>query len=127
MFKIDNKTKQISITRGDIASIDFSPLNDEDGSEYVFQANDIVRFKVFERKESEKVYLVKDFKATANQTSIEISLTSEDTKIGELIDKPKKYWYEIELNPDTNPQTLIGYDDEGEKLFVLYPEGGDKE
>lgn len=126
MFKIDNKTKQISITRGDVALIDFSPLN-EDDNEYVFQANDVVRFKVFERKESEKVYLVKDFNATANQTSIEISLTSEDTKIGELIDKPKKYWYEIELNPDTNPQTLICYDDEGEKLFVLYPEGGDKE
>ena len=126
MFKIDNKTKQISVTRGDVALIDFSPLN-EDDNEYVFQANDVVRFKVFERKESEKVYLVKDFNATANQTSIEISLTSEDTKIGELIDKPKKYWYEIELNPDTNPQTLIGYDDEGEKLFVLFPEGGDKE
>lgn len=126
MFKIDDKTKQISITRGDVASIDFSPLNDEDGSEYVFKANDVVRFKVFERKETEMVYLVKDFKATENQTSIEISLTSEDTKIGELIDKPRKYWYEIELNPDTNPQTLIGYDDEGEKLFVLYPEGGDE-
>lgn len=126
MFKIDNKTKQISITRGDIALIDFSPLN-EDDNEYVFKANDVVRFKVFERKETEKVYLVKDFNATANQTSIEISLTSEDTKIGDLIDKPKKYWYEIELNPDTNPQTLICYDDEGEKLFVLYPEGGDKE
>lgn len=126
MFKIDNKTKQISITRGDVALINFSTLNG-DGSEYVFQANDVVRFKVFERKESKMVHLIKDFKAIENQTSIEISLTSEDTKIGELIDKPRKYWYEIELNPDTNPQTLIGYDDEGEKLFILYPEGGDKE
>ena len=45
--------------------------------------------------------------------------------IGEVINKPTNYWYEIELNPNTQPQTIIGYDEDGEKLFVLYPEGSD--
>ena len=35
---------------------------------------------------------------------------------------PTEYWYEIELN---NENTVIGYDNNGPKLFVLYPEGED--
>ena len=50
----------------------------------------------------------------------EIKLTSVETRIGDAFkDGSVTYWYEIELNGDT---TLIGYDDEGAKKFVLYPE-----
>lgn len=49
----------------------------------------------------------------------------DETKIGEYISKPKEYWYEIELNPETYPQTIIGYDEDGPKVLILYPEGGD--
>ena len=63
---------------------------------------------------------------TEETTTVNISLESDDTKIGNLVNKPTKYWYEIELNPDTTPQTIVGYDLDGEKIFMLYPEGDDK-
>jgi hypothetical protein len=50
-------------------------------------------------------------------------LSKEDTKIGKKVNKPVDYWYEVELNPDTYPQTIVGYDEDGAKIFKLYPEG----
>jgi hypothetical protein len=67
--------------------------------------------------------LQKDTKVTSASTKVSISLLSADTKIGEYINKPTDYWYEIELNPDTAPQTIVGYDEDGAKVFRLYPEG----
>ena len=58
---------------------------------------------------------------------MEVMLTSKETKFGELIHKPKDYWYEVELNPMTTPQTVIGYDEDGAKVFRLFPEGKDVE
>ena len=117
MFKINPTTKEISITRGDIGAIEFSIDN------YTFQVGDIVRFKVFKSKDCKCIELQKDIEIKEEIEKVEIPLTSEETKIGEIISKPKQYWYEIELNPNNNPQTIIGYDEEGEKIFTLYPEG----
>lgn len=124
MFKIDND-KTIHLTRGNIASIDVTANND-DGTNYIFQAGDVVRLNVFKNKDCGCIELQKDVTVEAETETVEVNLTGEDTRIGELINKPSKYWYEIELNPDTNPQTIIGYDIDGAKLFILYPEGGDK-
>lgn len=126
MFKINKTTKQINITRGDIGCIEVKAKN-EDGTDYTFQVGDIVRFKVFKKKDCGCVEIQKDVEVITAGTSVEINLTSTDTKIGEIINKPTDYWYEVELNPDTNPQTIICYDDEGEKIFKLFPEGNDKQ
>lgn len=126
MFKINSTSKQISITRGDIGAIEVK-ANNEDGSEYEFKVGDVVRLKVFERKDCSCVVLQKDVSVEEASTSVTINLKSEDTKIGELINKPTKYWYEIELNPETYCQTIICYDEDGEKVFMLYPEGDDKQ
>ena len=56
-----------------------------------------------------------------------ISLNKEDTTIGDIINTPIDYWYEVQLNPETNPQTIIGYDENGAKIFRLYPEGVEEE
>ena len=57
--------------------------------------------------------------------SIDINLTKEDTTLGELIDKPKKYVYDIALNED---DTVVGYKyEEGPRYFILYPEGSNDE
>jgi hypothetical protein len=80
---------------------------------------------VFEKKACNCVVLSKDFQAEAESQTVAITLTGQDTKIGEEISKPKDYWYEVELNPDTKPQTIVGYDEDGAKVFRLYPEGGD--
>jgi hypothetical protein len=55
-----------------------------------------------------------------------MALTKKDTTIGEIINKSREYWYEIELNPDTASQTIIGHDEDGAKKFVLYPEGSEQ-
>ena len=124
MFKI-NEDKSIYLTRGDIANISVSATT-SDGELYQFKQGDIVRFKVFKRRDCGCVELQKDFPATMGTTLVTIFLTGEDTKIGEVISKPTNYWYEVELNPDTNPQTLIGYDEDGEKIFRLFPEGSEQ-
>ncbi len=123
MFKI-NADKSIHITRGDIAVIEVTAKASEQ-LEYVFQEGEVVQIKVFEKKGCDCIVLLKQVKVEANANSVQVVLEREDTKIGGLIYKPKDYWYEIELNPDTAPQTIIGYDEEGAKLFRLYPEGKD--
>ena len=124
MFKIEGNT--IKITRGDIGVV---PVGAKDnGTDYVFQVGDVVRLKVYKSKDCGCVEIQKDVTVEAETIEVNIPLTKEDTKIGDLISKPVTYWYEVELNPDTDPQTIIGYVDiEGAKLFLLYPEGGDKQ
>ena len=124
MFKIENK--EIHLTRGDIACIEVKALN-EDGTDYTFQVGDVVRLNVFKKNDYGCIELQKDVTVEVARTSVDVHLTSENTKIGGIINKPTEYWYEVVLNPDTKPQTIIGYDIEGEKKFMLYPEGNDAE
>lgn len=123
MFTI-NSDLSIYLTRGDIATIVIrAKLSEEE--DYTFQIGDIVRFRVLEKNHCDNVVLSKDVIVEEEATSIDLCLVTEDTKIGDLINKPKDYWYEVELNPDTSPQTIIGYDQNGPKIFRLYPEGDD--
>ena len=122
MFQL-NDDLSIYATRGDI--VFFSVSASEDGVPYHFQPGDVVRIKVFAKKNAEDVVLQKYFPVTENTENLEIFLNEADTKIGEVISKPVDYWYEIELNPDTDPQTIIGYDENGAKVFKLFPEGAD--
>ena len=123
MFVI-NEDKSIYLTRGDVANINVS-ANTSNGSPHTFKSGDVVRFKVFKRKACDEVLLVKDVEVTQETTEVVVRLEKADTKFGEIINKPTSYWYEVELNPDTEPHTIIGYDEEGEKIFRLYPEGSD--
>lgn len=113
MFKIDGDT--IHITRGDRGVIELE-IDD-----YTFVVGDSIELRVYEKKGLEKLpVLSKEVTVTKECETLEIELTSKDTAIGNIENKQKNYWYEVELN-DNN--TVIGYDEEGPKLFVLYPEG----
>lgn len=118
-----NEDLSIYVTRGDIVAL--SVTADDKGKPYTFQPGEIVRFAVYGKKDCTNVVLQKDFPVTAVTQSVDIFLTEEDTKIGEVISKPKDYWYEVVLNPFDNPQTIIGYDTDGTKVFKLFPEGDD--
>ena len=137
MFKIDEELT-IHITRGDAASFEFSAIEEggaDDGSNdegtedskhmHEFKPGDVIRLKVMERKGCDQVVLSKDFLVESTTYKVEIILNREDTKFGEVISKPVDYWYEIELNPDIQPETIIGYDEDGAKIFRVFPEGGD--
>ncbi len=122
MFQI-NEDNSIYVTRGDV--LFFCVSAEDNGTPFKFQAGDILRIKVYGKKDAETVVLQKDFPVTETTEKKWLYLTEEDTKIGETISKPKDYWYEVELNPNTNPQTIIGYNEDGAALFRLFPEGED--
>ena len=123
MFEI-TEDRSIYVTRGDMAYIRITC--NKNGKPYTFQVGDVVRFNVCEKKKCENVVLQKDFPVTALTQGVDIVLDGYDTKIGEVISKPVDYWYEVVLNPFDNPQTIIGYDAEGTRVFRLYPEADDK-
>lgn len=123
MFYID-EDKTIHITRGDAAV--FALTATIEGEVYAFKQSDVVRFKAFAKKDCSDVVLQKDFGATEGASEVEIYLSGDETKFGGIISKPTDYWYEVELNPDTHPQTIIGYDENGAKVFKLYPEGAEE-
>lgn len=121
MFKI-NDDLSIYLTRGD--SVSFSVTAEFAGEDYEFQPGEVVRFKVFAKKDCETIVLQKDFAVTEKTETVLVVLSEDDTKIGDIISKPTDYWYEVELNPDDNPQTIVGYDEDGAKVLRLFPEGG---
>ena len=122
MFVV-NDDLSIYATRGD--TVYFIVTAEEYGADYIFMPGDVVRLKVFEKKNCENVVLQKDFPVTKETQAVQIILTEAEMKFGDVISKPLDYWYEIELNPYNNPQTIIGYDDDGAKVFKLFPEGND--
>lgn len=126
MWKIEKGN--IYVTRGDMLPLSINATN-ADKTSYTFAKNDVIRIKIMEAGNVSNILVQKDFVVEEETRTINIDLTSEDTRIGELINKPAEYWYEIELNPDTdNTNTIIGYSKEkGAALFTLLPEGGNKE
>ena len=124
--------KNIRITRGNMLPITVSADNDIDGNDYEFQVGDVIRFQIFDSKDVNNVYFKKDFKVTEKATEKMIVITAEEMKIGELKNKSVDYWYEIELNPDTeNTITIVGYElDENNKpdpaIITILPEAGEK-
>lgn len=125
MFHINQDDKSVHLTRGDVAVLEIGTLK-ADKEPYIFKVGDVVRLTVTEKKRYDLVVLVKDITVENESELVYITLEKNDTKLGEIIHKPKDYWYEIELNPDTIPQTIIGHDLEGPKVFRLYPEGDDR-
>lgn len=125
MLKIDNNGN-IEITRGDMLPLTIKAKN-KDGSDYTFQPNDVIRFSIVKKKDCNCVEFQKDFTVEEQTTSVNIDITANETKLGELNSKPVDYWYEVELNPDTEKtQTIIGYTKEkGPKLFTLLPESSE--
>lgn len=121
MFTIDSD-QTIHATRGDVVC--FAVAADGTGGErYLFREGDVVRICVSARKNCKNVLLCRDFPVFADTYQVIIALSESDTRLGAVISKPTDYWYEIELNPHTSPQTILGYDGDGAKIFRLYPEG----
>lgn len=123
MYQVNKDDMSIYVTRGDIFHL--SVTAEDNGEPYIFKSGDLLRIKVFAKKDCESVVMQKDFPIPTDTDTVEIFLDENDTKIGEVISKPRDYWYEVELNPLTNPQTIIGYDEDGTKVFRLFPEGRD--
>jgi exopolysaccharide biosynthesis protein len=116
MFKIDTD-KTIHISRGDGFSIILKIKNDE-----TFKVDDVLRFRVFNRKGYKETPLL-EVEKIVQEEGKEQTINVGPVLFSGDINKPTTYWYEISLN-ETN--TLIGYDEDGAKLLIVYPaeEGG---
>ena len=122
MFVVHNDMT-IYATRGDVV---YFPVEKKVGdAKYQFQPGDIVRIRVCEKKNYSKVFLLKDFVVEEATTSVNIFLDKWEMKFGDIINKPTDYWYEVELNPDTFPDTIIGHNEKGAAVFKLFPEAKD--
>lgn len=137
MFRID-EDKSIHVTRGDAVLFDVT-AKDANGASYTFAAKkneagevigvgDVLTLKVYKKRKPDEVLIEKVFRVTADTDKVQIYLSPEETKLGDIVGKPVTYWYEVELTAlSGDKQTIIGYDDDGAKQFVLYPEGGEKD
>lgn len=122
MFQV-NEDNSIYVTRGDMVFLKVTARSD--ANTYIFKAGEVLRIKIYGKKNCENLVLQKDFPVTSDSNSVDIVLEEAETKIGGIINKPTDYWYEVELNPFDFPQTIIGYNEDGPALFRLFPEGRD--
>ena len=118
MIKID-EDKTIHLTRGD-ATNDINKLEiSVDGVS--FAANDTLTLVVVKKKGyTSEIVFSKEQTITNAGDSVEFELTSTDTLTFPLENKKKEYWYDFVLNDDT---TILGYDEENAKKFIVYPGG----
>lgn len=126
---IMNSNYNIECNRGSMLSVTYKFRRKTDGMFMTFENGDVIRFKIMEKGHNENVILQKDFEIAEHTDSVNIMIPSDEMKIGEMINKPVDYWYEIELNPDKpSTITLLGFTKAtGGRIFTLSPEGGDKQ
>lgn len=126
MIQFNSSNKQIQVNRGDSVDMNIT-AKDEHSQDYLFQIGDQVTFKIMEIKHVENVILEKTTVVDEETSIVNIHISSDDMKIGELINKPVIYWYEISLTKNNGDvSTIIGYDKQGAKEFILNPEAGNK-
>lgn len=89
---------------------------------YEFIEGDIVKLNIYEKNGYNKQPLkTKSVIVETAGDSITISLLEEDTTFGEASNKEIIYWYDITLNDDL---TVVCYDEDGAKEFIIYPAKG---
>lgn len=100
-------------------------LDDLTEQYYQFQVGDIVKFNIYERKGYDKEPLLsKSIEVLEAAYELEIPLNEEDTTFGEIPNKATTYWYDITLNEDL---TIVCFNEEGAREFIMYPAKGDEE
>ena len=132
MIAIEETT--IHLTRGDATQDKYNKLafifpifNFETKQEenYKFQPDDKITFVVINKKGYtreeilRKEYTLREIGYTEETEIAELPLTEEDTKVFPLSDKAQTFWYDLILNDTT---TMLGFDNEGAKKIIIYPE-----
>lgn len=125
MAKIDKNTKQIQLNRGDSFDLAIT-LKDITGEPYNFLIGDVIKFKITNAHNEKNVVLQKNIIIDEETTTANIYLSSQETKIGDYINTPVDYWYEISLEKNNGDvMTIIGYEDKKPKIFTLNPEASE--
>lgn len=124
MIRLDPEDKYtLHLTRGDRCSFKVYATEEQSGTRCYFPAGCTVTFAIVPKLGyTEGALLRKTVSVTSDTQEVEFLLTEEDTKIGDMIDKKVKYWYNVVVNDDI---TIIGSDENGEKVIIIYPEVGE--
>lgn len=89
-----------------------------------FSVGDEIKFSIMKKGNCEEVLFQKIYTVEEESNIFDLVLTSDETRIGNFLKSgTMTYWYEIEYN---GINTLTGFDTEGAKEFVLYPEAAEK-
>lgn len=92
---------------------------------YQFVVGDKIQLNIYEIKGYDKEPLrVKIVEVETSGETIDILLTEEDTTFCKISNKPVMFWYDITLN---NDKTVVCYNEDGAKEFIIYPAKGDEE
>ena len=110
-MRYDSEDKSLSINRGDRGTIRLKLKDNK-----TFSVGDKIKFSIVNRRDYNDVVFQKEYTVTTEGNTFDLLLTKEDTTIGDIISKPVTYNYEIEYNGN---RTLLGYDEEGGKPFML--------
>ncbi len=90
--------------------------------EGLFDLDDDVKINVYGKNRlNEKPVLTKSAIISEDGTKATIELTNNDMEIGEVANKKTEYWYEIKINGST----VVGWDEDGAKKLMLFPEGSE--
>lgn len=118
MIRIDKETKTISMNRGDRATI---KLKVKDGK--TFTVDDKIKFSIVDKGDYDIVKFQRVYTVLEESDTFFLTLIPDDTRFDEIVSTKKEYWYEIEYNGE---YTVIGYDDDKAKKFILFPEAPSK-
>lgn len=92
---------------------------------YQFQVGDKITFNIYEKNGYTKDPLMsKEVEVIEITDSVEIPITEENTTFGNPVNKATIFWYDITLNSNI---TVVCYNEDGAKEFVVYPAKGDEE
>lgn len=117
-MKIIDEKNTITHNRGSKGSVRL--INNNGG----FKKGTTFKFSIVKKGNYEDVVFQKEFEATEDCNEFFLTFTSKEMRFYEPISKEKEFYYEIDMNDDT---TLIGYDENKDKKFILYPEAVKKE
>lgn len=119
LYWYDSKRKKLFNSSYEEATIELSTLN---MVYYKFLVGDVVKLNIYERKgyDKEPVKSI-EVSVTKEGNEVQIPITEEDSTFGEIPNKEKVYWYDISLN---EAYTVVGFDEDGEKEFIMYPAKG---
>jgi hypothetical protein len=121
MIKID-EDKTIHVTRGDATNDINKLVVSQEGVS--FSQNDKLKLIVVKKKGyTSSIVFSKEQTITDAGDEVEFELTSTDTSGFPLENTKKEYWYDFVLNGDT---TILGYDEDNAKKFIVYPGGLDE-
>lgn len=122
VYWYDLSRKKLYDSNYEESSVSLDTLTEE---YYQFEIGDIIKLNIYERNGYDKEPLkTKIIEVETSSDEVLIPMTEEDTTFGEIPNKPVTYWYDITLNDDL---TIVCYNEEGAREFIMYPAKGDEE